>query len=107
MYGTAFSYQSGDYYDREVQLRNALNSTVNLIVQDNFGQLEPVRIWDNRVTKRFSLPRGQRIEAGFDIFNTLNTNAVIDINIRNGNDFLSPDEVVAPRIMRLTLKYQF
>jgi hypothetical protein len=107
LYGTAFSYQSGDYYDREVQLRNALNSTVNVIVQDNFGQLEPVRIWDNRITKRFNLARGQRIEAGFDIFNTLNTNAVTDINIRNGNDYLSPEEVIAPRIMRLTLKYQF
>lgn len=107
MYGTAFSYQSGDYYDREVQLRNALNSTVNVTVQDNFGQLEPVRIWDNRVTKRFSLPRNQRIEASLDIFNTLNTNAVTEVNIRNGRDFLAPEEIIAPRILRVALKYQF
>ena len=106
-YGTAFSYQSGDWFDREVQLRNALNTTVNLIVQDNFIQLEPVRIWDNRVTKRFSLPRGQRIEGSLDIFNTLNTNAVTDINIRNGSDFLAPEAIIAPRVLRLSLKYSF
>jgi hypothetical protein len=107
MYGTAFSMQSGDWFDREVQLRNALNSTVNVTVQDNFIRLETVRIWDNRITKRFNLPRSQRIEASLDVFNTLNTNAVTDINIRNGRDFLAPEEIIAPRILRLTFKYQF
>jgi hypothetical protein len=106
-YGTAFSAQSGTWFDREVQVRDALNQTVNLIVNENFIQSEVVRVWDNRVTKRFGLPRGQRIEASLDIFNTLNTNAITDLNIRNGNDFLSPEEVIAPRILRLSLKYQF
>jgi hypothetical protein len=76
-------------------------------VTENFGQMDTVRIWDNRVTKRFGLPKGQRIEASLDIFNSLNTNAITDINIRNGNDFLSPEEIIAPRILRLALKYQF
>jgi hypothetical protein len=107
MYGTAFSMQSGDWFDREVQLRDALNSTVNVTVQDNFIRLDGVRIWDNRVSKRFSLPRGQQIEASLDIFNTLNTNVVTDINIRNGSSFLEPEEIITPRVLRLGVKYRF
>jgi hypothetical protein len=109
MYGMSFTRQSGDWFDREVQVRNALNQTVNLIVQENFDRLESVAIWDNRITKRFSLPHGQSIEGTFELFNTLNTNTVTDIvgNNRNGSNFLVPDEIIAPRIFRLGVKYRF
>jgi hypothetical protein len=107
MYGTSFTRQSGDWFDREVQVRNALNQAVNLIVQENFDRLEPVSIWDNRITKRFGLPRGHSLEGTVELFNTLNTNTVIDINNRNGSSFLEPDEIIAPRIFRVGVKYRF
>lgn len=107
LYGTSFTMQSGEWYDREVQVRNALNETVNLIAEENAGRYETVRIWDNRVTKTFRLPRNNSIEASIDLFNTLNTNAVTDHNIRNGGDYLEPEDIIAPRVFRLGVKYRF
>jgi hypothetical protein len=107
MYGTAFTQQSGDWFDREVQVRDALNNTVNLIVTENFDRLDTVRIWDNRITKRIGLGSSRSIELAFDLFNTLNSNAVTDISIRNGSTFLEPEEIISPRVFRLGAKFRF
>jgi hypothetical protein len=107
MYGTSFTRQSGDWYDREVQVRNALNTNVTLTLQENFDRYEDVNIWDNRVTKRIGLPRNQSIEASIEAFNTLNINTIIDQSIRNGSTYGEPEEIIAPRVFRVGLKYRF
>jgi hypothetical protein len=107
MYGSSFLMQSGDWLDRTVQLRNALNTNVTVTVQENFIRLEAVKIWDNRITKRFRLGNTQSVEASFDLFNSLNTNAVTSMITRNGNTFLAPDDIIAPRVFRLGIKYRF
>jgi hypothetical protein len=106
-YGSSFVAQSGDWYGREVQVRNALNQTLNIRVEPHAGRYDWVKIWDNRITKRFNLPGGQAIEGTFDLFNTLNVNTVTNQTNRNGVDYLKPTEIIAPRIFRLGVRYRF
>ncbi|MDP1572159.1 MAG: carboxypeptidase regulatory-like domain-containing protein [Vicinamibacterales bacterium] len=105
-YGSALTVQSGGYYYREVQARNALNAAVTVRFP-KAGQYETVNIWDNRISKRFGLPAGQSIEAMFDLFNSLNSNVILAQVLRNGPTFGQPTEIMAPRVYRLGVRYRF
>lgn len=106
-YGSAFTAQSGDWYGRDVQVRNALNAVVNIRVEQQVARYPWVKLWDNRVSKRFNLPKGQSIEGMFDLFNTLNINAVTSQVVRNGSTYGQPTEIIAPRVFRLGVRYRF
>jgi hypothetical protein len=99
--------QSGDYYFREVQVRDANGTNVLVRVDAQAGRYEWTKIWDNRITKRFTTWGNQSIEGSFDLYNTLNVNTVTEQNNRNGANYLEPDEILAPRIFRLGVKYRF
>ncbi len=106
-YGSAFTAQSGDWYGRDVQVRNALNAVVNIRVEQQVDRYPWVKLWDNRFSKRFNLPHGQSIEGMFDLFNSLNINAVTAQVTRNGSTFGQPTEIIAPRVFRLGVRYRF
>jgi hypothetical protein len=106
-YGTAYSAQSGDWYDREVQIRNALGANVRLVVNPHAGRYAWVKDWDNRLTKRVKLGASQSVELMFDLFNTLNSNVVTEMVTRNGPTYLQPTEILAPRVFRLGFRYLF
>lgn len=106
-YGSSFIAQSGDWFGRDVQVRNALNASIYVRVEPHADRYEWVRIWDNRLSKRFELPRGHSVEAMFDLFNTLNVNTITDQENRNGPTYLQPTEIIAPRIFRLGVRYRF
>lgn len=105
-YGSALTVQSGNYYYREVQARNALNAAVTVRFP-KAGQYDTVQIWDNRLSKRFNLPAGQSIEGMFDLFNSLNSNVVLSQVLRNGPTFGQPTNIMAPRVYRLGVRYRF
>ena len=107
MYASSFTAQSGDYYFREVQVRDGNNANVAIRVDPQFGRYDWTKIWDNRITKRFKTWGNQSLEGSFDLYNTLNANTVIEHVERNGSTFLSPEEILAPRIFRLGVKYRF
>jgi hypothetical protein len=76
-----------------------------------------VRLWDNRFAKTFGLPRRQSFEASFDIYNTLNSAAVLSqVNV-NGPDYLRPSSgsssaatataTLPPRILRIGARWRF
>jgi hypothetical protein len=107
MYASSFTAQSGDYFFREVQVRDANNVNVTIRVDPQAGRYGWTKIWDNRITKRFNTWGNQSIEGSFDLYNTLNANTITDQNTRNGAAYLEPEEILAPRIARLGVKYRF
>jgi hypothetical protein len=122
-YSATFNAQSGDWYGRTVQLRNALNSTVSLSVEPQVGRYEWVKVWDNRVSKTFKLGDRNSIEGTFDLFNTMNVNTVLRQGTTQtagasnatygkpvsggGIDASAASSIVAPRIFRLGARWRF
>lgn len=107
MWAGTFSAQSGAWYDRTVQVRNALNSTVNVTVENRVGRYGWVNLWDNRLSKTFRIGDRQSIEAMFDLFNTLNINTITSWTIQSGSTYHRPNEIISPRIFKLSARYRF
>ena len=107
-YSSSFTAQSGDYFFREVQIRDASNTNVAVRINPQAGRYEWTKIWDNRVTKKIKTWKNQSIEGSFDLFNSLNVNMITAQNNRVGAaTYLQPTEIIAPRIARLGVKYRF
>jgi hypothetical protein len=110
-YGVQYSMsllgQNENYYNREIQIRNALNSNVTIDIERQIGRLPWVNIWDNRLSKTFEITDSQTIEATFDLYNTMNSNNVTSIRERVGSRVLEPSQVLAPRVFRLGVRYRF
>ena len=114
---STFSAQSGAYYDRVVQVRNALNQLVNVTVEGQAGRYDWVKLVDLRLSKTFRF-RNQSFEGMFDVFNLANTSVILRTVTRNGPDFMKPlatggidaasaNPIPAPRIFRLSARYRF
>jgi len=106
-YSSSFMAQTGDYFFREVQIRDALNTNIAIRVESQAGRYEWTKIWDHRLAKRIKTFRNQSIEGTIDLFNSLNTNTITSQTNRNGSTYLLPTEIVAPRIFRLGVRYKF
>jgi Carboxypeptidase regulatory-like domain/TonB dependent receptor len=107
MYATSFVGQSGDWYGRDVQIRDANNTLVTVQVESHVSRYDWVKIWDNRVSKRIKLGRSQSVEGLFDLFNTLNVNTITAQTNRNGSTYLQPTDIIAPRVFRVGVRYKF
>lgn len=107
LYGTSFVAQSGDYFGRDVQLRDALNQTVTVQVETQAGRYDWVKIWDNRISKRLKTFGSQSIEGMVDLFNALNVNTITAQTNRNGSTYLQPTTIIAPRVFRVGVRYRF
>jgi hypothetical protein len=106
-YSTSFTAQTGDYFFREIQVRDAVNTNVTIRINPQAGRYGWTKLWDNRFAKRFKTWGSQSIEGTFDLFNSLNVNTVTAQNNRNGTTFLQPTEIIAPRVFRLGVRYRF
>ena len=107
MYATSLVAQSGDWYGRDVQIRDATNTLVTVRVETHVARYDWVKLWDNRVSKRIKLAHNQSVEALFDLFNTLNVNTITAQTNRNGSTYLQPTDIIAPRVFRLGVRYKF
>lgn len=106
-YSTSLTAQSGDYFFREIQVRDAVNANVTIRINPQAGRYEWTRLWDNRFAKRIKTWGSQSVEGTFDLFNSLNVNTVTDQTNRNGSTYLQPTEIIAPRVFRLGVRYRF
>jgi len=122
-YGATFQTQSGDWYGRTVQIRNALNSTVNVAVDQHVDRYQWVKLWDNRISKTFKIGDRNSIEGTLDIFNTMNVNTVTSqvtnqiaggTNLDYGKplagggiDASAASSIIAPRILRFGARWRF
>jgi hypothetical protein len=109
MWAGTFSSQSGSWYNRTVQVRNALNSNVTVTVENRVGRYPWVHLWDNRISKRFTIGDRHTIEGTFDLFNTLNVNTITSWSVASGSNYHKPasDGWITPRIFKLGVKYKF
>ena len=71
-----------------------------------------------KVARNFELPRHQKVRAEVDVLNALNTNVAwsrpsslstgtVGIDFRSGPTFGYVTQIVAPRVVRLGLVYEF
>ncbi len=108
VYGATLSSQSGDWYNRTAQVTNALNSTVTQTVEGQFFRKDRVTLWDNRVAKRFKWAERQTFEAGVDVYNMTNTNAVTGMSTNSSSSaYLKPTDIIPARIFKIGLKWKF
>ncbi|HET6266210.1 MAG TPA: carboxypeptidase regulatory-like domain-containing protein [Acidobacteriota bacterium] len=71
-------------------------------------RLPTINYMDVKFDKGFVLGAGGRLNVGVDIFNLFNTNTTVRVSRRAETfQFLEPNEIVAPRIVRLGLRYTF
>ncbi len=106
-FASSFQAQSGDYFFREVQIRDANNTLVPIRIDPQAGRYDWTKIWDNRISKRFKTFRNQSVEATFDLFNTLNANTVTAQTNRIGATYLQPTEILAARVFKIGFRYRF
>jgi hypothetical protein len=106
-YASSLLMQSGDYFFREVQIRDALNANVAIRVDPQAGRYPWTKIWDNRFSKRIKTWGSQSIEGELNIYNTLNLNTITGQTNRNGSTYLQPTDIIAARVMKIGVKYRF
>jgi Carboxypeptidase regulatory-like domain/TonB dependent receptor-like, beta-barrel len=118
MFASTFTAQEGAYFSRVVQVRNALNSLVNVTVEGQAGRYDWVKLMDIRLSKTFRFGGSHSLEGMFDLFNVTNTSVVLRRVTTNGPNFMQPlatggidaasaNPIPAPRIFRLSARYRF
>jgi len=119
-----FRSQSGIAVTRNIATRPTVGGTFNVNVPAiGVDRLDPLTTLDLRVSKNFRFgPRS--LEGAIDFYNLFNANTVWDvrtlsgtINLRQAGDpngtlntvpqYLSPAQVLGPRIIRFTVAYRF
>jgi hypothetical protein len=120
-----FRSQSGPPVTRQISQRLALggNQTINLEPLGN-TRLDRLNTIDLRVSKNFRFGGNKELAANLDLSNLTNANTVWEvrtltpsITVRQNGDpngtlnripqFLSPTQVLGPRIMRLGVSFKF
>jgi hypothetical protein len=115
---STFTAQQGAYYDRVVQVRNALNAVVNLTVEGQAGRYDWVKLADLRASKTFSVFKTHTFETFVDCFNLFNTSVVLRRVTTNGPNFDKPlstggidaasaNPIPAARVFRISARYRF
>jgi hypothetical protein len=107
LYASTFSAQSGEWFGRDVQVRDANGANVTIRVEPQAGRYEWVKLWDNRISKRVPLPKNQSVEGILDVFNTGNVNTITAQRNVMGATYLQPTTIIAPRVLRLSVRYRF
>jgi hypothetical protein len=120
-----FRTQTGEPVTRTLRV-SGLNQGVVTVNAEPLGsyRLDPLTTVDLRLSKIFRLQGRQELEANFDVYNLTNANTVWAvrtltgrINLRYAGDpagqvinqqqFLSPTNILAPRIARFGVTYRF
>jgi hypothetical protein len=116
-YSATYQVQSGAWYGRYVNVTNANNQVVNVEVEQQQARYPFVKLWDNRLSKLFKVGDRQTLEAMFDLYNTLNTNTVLQQVTTNGPTFGQPvasssgatsaTAILPARIFKLGMRWRF
>ena len=117
-YSTTLNIQGGQFFNRTTRMRDALNRNVTVEVEGQVARYDAVRLWDNRLSKVFQLNDRHSIEAMFDLYNTMNSSAILRHENRNGTNYLKPlassaidaaaaSPILSPRIFRLGMRWRF
>ena len=114
---STFTAQEGEYFNRVVQVRDALNTLVNVTVEGHAGRYDWVKLADLRFSKTLRLGHGN-LEGMVDCFNMFNTSVVLRRVTTNGPNYNKPlstggidaasaNPIPAARVFRLSARYRF
>lgn len=115
---STYTAQQGEYYNRVVQVRDALNTLVNVTVEGQAGRYDWVKLSDLRLSKSVAIRQGHSFEAMFDIFNLTNSSVVLRRVTTNGPNYFKPlstggidaasaNPIPAARVFRISGRYRF
>jgi hypothetical protein len=99
--------QSGAPYGRVVSLQT--NYGAQLFLAEPIGERrqDTVSVLDFRVEKQLRIADRARLGLFFDLFNALNSNTAVNINWRSGATFEKATTVLAPRIAKFGVKFDW
>ncbi|MCI0416488.1 TonB-dependent receptor [bacterium] len=99
--------QSGVPFPRQIQITD-LNQGPITIFAEKVGatRLPATTTVDLSFTKNFTIQNG-RLGVSLDVFNLFNENTIQDAQTLSGPAFLVPKVVLAPRVARLGVRYDF
>jgi len=100
--------QSGAPYGRVVSLATNYNPA-QLFLAEPIGtrRQDTVTIVNFRVEKQLRFADKARVGLFFDLFNALNSNTPVNLNWRSGASFELPTTVLAPRIAKFGVKFDW
>jgi hypothetical protein len=103
-----FNMQSGAPYGRIVSLTTNYNPA-QLFLAEPIGtrRQDTVSILNFRVEKQIRFVDRARVGLFFDLFNALNSNTAVNLNWRSGASFEKPTTVLAPRIAKFGVKFDW
>jgi hypothetical protein len=106
---TSVENRSGDVQARTVSLTGGGTIPTFSIRAEPIGSLRlPTQsTMDIRVSKRFELERGQKVEVQTNLFNVLNADTVIARTVQSGPNYLRPTAIQAARILNFNVQYSF
>lgn len=115
---STFTAQQGAYYNRVVQVRDALNTLVNVTVEGQAGRYDWVKLSDLRLSKSLSIKERHTLEGMLDVFNLFNSSVVLRRVTTNGPNYQKPlstggidaasaNPIPAARVFRLSARYRF
>jgi hypothetical protein len=103
----SWRFQSGQNYGRTLGINFPGDGNRTFRVEPIDTRRYPnISILDFRLDKAFTFGRYGRLTGQFDVFNILNSGAPVDFR-RTSANFLEVTEILAPRVMRFGVRYDF
>ncbi len=115
---STYTAQQGEYFNRIVQVRDALNTLVNVTVEGHAGRYDWVKLMDLRWSKTLAIGKSQSFEGMVDVFNLTNSSVVLRRVTTNGPNYNKPlstggidaasaNPIPAARVFRISFRYKF
>jgi hypothetical protein len=97
-------HRSGDVFARQVQFRGGRTIPSIVLNVEPIGaqRLPNINALNLRAEKSFRFSAAQRVSLQLNVYNTLNANTATRVQVRSGASFLTPREIMAPRVMELS-----
>jgi hypothetical protein len=99
--------QSGQPFGRVVVARLNYGNQQILAEPISSQRQDNVVLVDMRAERVFRTGASQSISPFIDVYNIFNANTVVNLAWTSGSSYLLPTTIVAPRIMRLGIKYEW
>ena len=109
MLSANFEHRSGDVQARTVNLTGGGTIPSITVNAEPVGSLRlpNLNTFDMRVSKRFDVGRGRRIEGQINVFNVMNVNTVTARTVLSGANYLRATAIMPPRIVDFNVVYTF
>jgi hypothetical protein len=103
----AIRMQQGQSFARTFQV--TMNYGAQRLLAEPFGsrQQDNIFLFDVRVEKNFKLGGSRSLVGFIDGYNLTNSNAAQNINWGSGSTFLLPTSIIAPRVWRFGVKFDW